>query len=164
MKMANPSRIMNFLIRAITYGNADKMTTYQELKDHALQDVAGNVRSYFEQSLRYNCTSQLPRIEQPILLIYGEKDVDFHPYAQILHTGLPHSSLFFIKDAKHPVPIQSAARMNDLIHLWVESLQEKKHKERWKLDLVIAQKLHPQMYGNVGQYPSDAEHAMHRYE
>nr|WP_246320488.1 alpha/beta hydrolase [Paenibacillus qinlingensis] len=158
IRMANPSRIMNFLIRAITYGNADKKTTYQELKDHALQDMAGNVRSYFEQSLRYSCTDRLAKIQQPVLLIYGEKDVDFHPYAQILHSGLPHSSLFFIKDAKHPVPIQSAERMNDIIHLWLESLHEKEQKERWKLDLAIAQKLHPQMYRHVNGYPSDAEH------
>jgi pimeloyl-ACP methyl ester carboxylesterase len=163
-RMANPSRIMNFLIRAITYGNADKMTTYQELKDHALQDKAGNVRSYFEQSLRYSCTNSLSKIQQPVLLIYGEKDVDFHPYAQILHTGLPHSSLFFIKDAKHPVPIQSAARMNDIIHLWVDSLKEKEQKERWKLDLTIAQKLNPQMYGNAHTYSSDAEPPMYTQE
>ncbi|KRE96879.1 hypothetical protein ASG89_30580 [Paenibacillus sp. Soil766] len=164
IRMANPSRIMNFLIRAITYGNADKKTTYQELKEHAWQDVAGNVRSYFEQSLRYNCTNKLSRIQQPVLLIYGEKDVGFHPYAQILQTGLPHSSLFFIKDAKHPVPIQSAARMNNIIQLWMESLEEKDQKERWKLDLAIAQKLHPHKYGNTDEYPSDAEHPMHKHE
>ena len=99
-----------------------------------------------------------------MLLIYGQKDVGFHPYAQILHKGLPHSSLFFIKDAKHPIPIQNATRMNDLIHLWVESLEEKEQTERWKLDLAIAQKLHPQMYGNVGEYPADRENTLQMYE
>lgn len=166
IQLANPSRIMNFLIRAITYGNADKQTTYQELKEHAMKDMSENVKSYFEQSLRYNCTGSLSKIKQPVLLIYGEKDVVFHRYAQILHKGLPNSSLFFIRDAKHPVPIQSAARMNDIIHLWVDSLhslQELEQDERWKLDLAIAQKLHPERYGNVKQHPNDEEHLTHAH-
>ncbi|OAS18396.1 alpha/beta fold hydrolase [Paenibacillus oryzisoli] len=161
VQLANPNRIMNFLIKAITYGNADTKTTYQELKEHAKQDMAENVKSYFEQSLRYSCTSSLPKIKQPVLLIYGEKDVVFHSYAQILHKGLPNSSLFFIRDAKHPVPIQSAARMNDIIHLWVDSLQEKEQDERWKLDLTIAQKLHPERYGNIDGHPNDGEHPIY---
>ncbi|MDR6554937.1 pimeloyl-ACP methyl ester carboxylesterase [Paenibacillus qinlingensis] len=159
IRMANPSRVMNLLTNAITYGNADKQTTYQELNEHALHDAAANVKSYFEQSFHYSCTTRLHSIHQPVLLIYGQKDRGFHPYAHILHEGLPNSSLFFIKGAKHPVPIQSAGRMNDIIHLWIESLDKKEQKERWKLDLAIAQKLHPQMYGTE----EDAENGFENY-
>lgn len=164
VRMANPSRIMKLLINAITYGNADKTTTYHKLNEHALHDAVGNVKSYFEQSLRYSCTSRLPMIQQPVLLIYGQKDTGFHPYAQILHKGLPQSSLFFIKNAKHPVPIQNATRMNDLIDLWMQSLEEKEQSERWELDLIIAQKLYPQLYGHVGEHTADPENTLQTYK
>ncbi|MNY62681.1 hypothetical protein D3C86_1995450 [compost metagenome] len=47
--------------------------------------------------------------------------------------------------------------MNDLIHLWIDSLKEKGQTDRKQQDLAIAQKLHPQMYGNVGEEPKDLD-------
>ncbi|OCT16574.1 hypothetical protein A8709_07800 [Paenibacillus pectinilyticus] len=159
IRMAKTRRFMKFLINAITYGNADKATTYHVLKEHSLSDEAGNVRTYFEQSLHYSCTSRLSLIKQPTLLIYGLDDPVFHQYAHILHTQLPQSSLYFIKDAKHPVPLQSAPRMNDLIHLWVDSLKEGQQnpKRRGDLDLAIAQRLNPHLYGKYQEHLVDAE-------
>ena len=116
---------MKLLIRAITFGNADKATTYHELISKLLYMMRKNVKSVFRTIPYYTCTRRLPMIQHPMLLIYGQKDLTFHPYAKILHNGLPHSSLFFIKDAKHPIPIKNATKMNDLIRLWVESLEDR---------------------------------------
>lgn len=160
IRMAKPTRIMKLLIDGITYGNADKSTTYQRLKRHALHDTSNNVKSYFQQSLSYSCTSRLSQIKQPVLLIYGQEDRIFHRYAHILHNKLPHSSLYFIKNGKHPIPFQSAERMNDLIRLWMESLDEAE-QDRGKLDLAIAQKLNPQQYGEV---ETISESLSHYYE
>ncbi|WNR45649.1 alpha/beta fold hydrolase [Paenibacillus roseipurpureus] len=146
IRLARPSRFMKLLIEALTYGNADKSTTYQKLKERATHDSEQNVKSYFEQSMHYSCTNRLSTIQQPVLLIYGLEDRAFHPYAQQIHSQLPHSSLYFIKDAKHQIPFKSAPRMNDLIQLWLDSLDEP-NAAREKLDLAIARRLNPSKYG-----------------
>jgi hypothetical protein len=83
-------------------------------------------------------------------LIYGQKNHSFHRYANLLHAELPHSSLYFIKDAKHQIPTKNSSRMNDLIRLWVESLEDVQ-TQRVLLDLAIAKKLNPVMYGEEVQ-------------
>lgn len=139
--------IRKLLARAVAYGNADMELTFQNMYGSSLHGVPDNVRSYYNYCLTYNCTSRLHYIQQPVLLIYGQKDKSFHRYAHLLHNKLPHSSLYFIKDAKHHVPIKNAVRMNDLITLWIQSLKDRE-SERVKLDFEIAKKLNPAMYSH----------------
>jgi pimeloyl-ACP methyl ester carboxylesterase len=146
-RMTGSSVLKKLLTKAIAYGNSDKETTFHHLYESSLAAAPNNVGSYFECSLMYNCTKQLPNIQHPILLIYGEKDHRFIQYANLLHNKLPHSSLYFIKDAKHQIPTKNARRMNDLIRLWIESLSDQQ-TERVKLDLGIAKKLNPAMYNS----------------
>ncbi|WP_240344074.1 alpha/beta hydrolase [Paenibacillus sp. SYP-B3998] len=144
-QMAGSRLFHKLLVKAITYGNADKQATFQHLYEDSLMDADRTVSSYYRCSQTYNCTSRLGRIQTPILLIYGEKDRRFTRYANLLHSGLPHSSLYFIKDAQHQIPTKEAERMNGLIHLWIESLDEPQ-TERLQLDLEIAKKLNPALY------------------
>ncbi|TXK84318.1 alpha/beta fold hydrolase [Paenibacillus sp. N3.4] len=145
-RMAGSGLFMNVLRNAITLGNADRDETYHRLYESSLGNTASRVQAYFNQSISYSCTSRLSGIQLPILLIYGQKDRGFHRYAQILHKKLPHSSLYFIKDAKHQIPFKNAQKMNDLIQLWVESL-DTDQTLRGELDLAIARKLNPLRYG-----------------
>lgn len=138
--------LMKLLSKAITNGNADNSSTYRQLYQSSLNDTANDVCMYFKQALSYTCTQRLRNIHHPMLLMYGQNDGSFHRYANLLHQGLPHSSLYFLKDAKHPIPVKSATRMNDLIRLWVDSLEDRQ-TERVLLDLAIAKKLNPAMYG-----------------
>lgn len=144
--MTGPVLLMDLLKKAITNGNADTAATYRQLYESSQKDTADDVCMYFKQASAYTCTHRLRNIKHPILLMYGTKDRSFHRYANILHQGLPHSSLYFLKDAKHQIPIKSAAKMNDLIRLWVESLEDQ-HTDRGLLDLSIARKMNPAMYG-----------------
>ncbi|WP_246362783.1 alpha/beta fold hydrolase [Paenibacillus alba] len=145
-RMAGSELLLKLLKKAVIYGNADNEATYRHLYESALSDASDNVQSFFEQSLTYSCTKRLHRIQHPILLIYGQKDVIFHRYATLLHKELPHSSLYFLKEAKHHIPFKQAPKMNDLIHLWIDSLEDEQ-TERAQLDLSIAKKLNPAMYG-----------------
>lgn len=133
------------LAAAISAGNADMKLTYHNLYSTARKSKADNVYDYYRYSMKYNCTRRLTSIKHPVLLIFGEKDYSFHKYAHLLHEKLPNSSLYFIKDGKHQIIIKNNSRVNDLIRLWVESLQDKK-TERSQLDLDIARKLNPAMY------------------
>lgn len=145
-RMAGSGLFMNLLKKAITFGNADNASTYHELYQSSVSDDAKSVKPYYEQALTYTCSRRLRGIEHPILLIYGQKDRTFHRYANILHEELPHSSLYFIKDAKHQIPIKNPSKMNDLIRLWVDSLEDIQ-TQRIQLDLAIAKKLNPDIYG-----------------
>lgn len=135
------------LAAAVSAGNADMMLTFQNLYGSSMKGDVRNMYEYCRNSLIYDCTHRLGAIKQPVLLIYGQKDQAYHRYAHLLHDQLPNSSLYFIKDAKHQVPIKNAVRMNDLIRLWIESLQETE-KERHELDWEIARKLNPAMYAH----------------
>ncbi|MGO4270667.1 alpha/beta fold hydrolase [Paenibacillus sp. TAF58] len=146
VQMAGSGLFMNLLKKAISFGNTDNAAAYRELYQSSVSDDAKIVKPYFEQSLTYNCTRRLRGIHHPILLIYGQKDRAFRRYANILHEELPHSSLYFIKDAKHQIPLKNPAKMNDLIRLWVDSLDDNQ-TQRVLLDLAIAKKMNPDMYG-----------------
>jgi pimeloyl-ACP methyl ester carboxylesterase len=146
-KMASITPLRYVLTAAISYGNADMELTYQNLRGSSLHGDSRNQHEYFEYSYNYNCTSKLKAIGQPMLLIYGQKDRNFHPYAHLLHDNLPNSSLYFIKNATHQIPLKEPGRMNDLIRLWVESLQDQE-TNRIKLDRRIANKLNPEMYSH----------------
>ncbi|NOU99757.1 alpha/beta fold hydrolase [Paenibacillus sp. LMG 31457] len=144
--MTGSDLLMKLLVKAITNGNADNASISRQLYESSQSDTPDNVCTYFQQALSYTCTNRLGNIQHPVLLIYGQKDGSFHRYANLLHEGLPHSSLYFFKDAKHQIPVKSAAKMNDLIRLWVESLEERQ-TERGLLDLAIARQLNPAMNG-----------------
>ncbi|MNI09447.1 AB hydrolase superfamily protein YvaM [compost metagenome] len=127
---------------AVSSGNADMRFTFNNLYASAQLGIAQHIHEYYTYSLGYNCTRRLPYIQHPMLLIYGQKDKVFHPYAHLLHHKLPNSSLYFLKDAKHQVVIKQASRMNDLVRLWIASLGNSK-KTRNELDLEIAHKMNP---------------------
>lgn len=76
---------------------------------------AKNAEQYYQYSMHYNCTVQLGEIQQPILLVYGEKDTAFHPYAKLLQERLPTSELVFVQNTKHQIPTKAAGKMNELI-------------------------------------------------
>jgi len=74
-----------------------------------------NAAQYYQSSLIYNCSAQLGEIRHPVLLVYGEKDRLFHPYAKLLRQRLPKSELIFIKNASHQIPTKRANELNELI-------------------------------------------------
>jgi pimeloyl-ACP methyl ester carboxylesterase len=74
---------------------AKNVALFRELFNDAKKGNARNAEQYYRYSLKYNCTSQLREIHLPVLLVYGEKDKHFHPYAKMLHQRLPKSELVF---------------------------------------------------------------------
>ncbi|MBD0383422.1 alpha/beta fold hydrolase [Paenibacillus sedimenti] len=143
--MASSSLFNMLLKRSVAFGNSDNGETYHRLLESSIPDHEDNLRQYYDCALNYNCTNRLSSIQHPMLLIYGQKDRSFVQYANLLHQNLPHSSLYFVKDAKHQIPTKNPGKMNDLIRLWILSLQDQQ-TERIMLDLEIARKLNPAMY------------------
>jgi pimeloyl-ACP methyl ester carboxylesterase len=144
-KMSSVRPLRSIVSAAISLGNADMRLTFQNLRKSSLHGDPRNQQQYFEYSRHYNGIGKLPYIQKPVLLIYGQNDTTYHGYAHLLHERLPKSSLYFIKDGQHHIPIKQASRMNDLIRLWIQSLEDQE-TDRDELDLEIARKLNPEMY------------------
>jgi len=108
------------LAMGISWGNKDSTDTYKQLLRTATQGYPRNMREYFEYSLSYSCTRELPRIKLPILLVYGQQDRSFYRYAEMLHHGLPKSSLYFMRGVGHQLPTKAGSRVNELIRQWLK--------------------------------------------
>lgn len=104
----------------VAWGQANtKLSLVRLLFNDAKKGYAKNVEQYYQYSLEYNCTAQLGNINHPVLLVYGEKDKGFHPYAKLLKDRLPKSELFFIRKTKHQIPTKAAAKLNELIEQFI---------------------------------------------
>lgn len=114
IKLAKP-KTLSFLALSITWGNSDTKATNKLLYDEAIKGDTRNIKQYYQYSLSYNCTDQLEKIEQPILLVYGKKDKSFHRYANQLHEKLPRNELKFLSKKKHQIPTKAAFELNQMI-------------------------------------------------
>jgi pimeloyl-ACP methyl ester carboxylesterase len=111
---------MRILALAICYGNSNNMATFRHLYQEAKKGNSKNIEQYYRYSLTYNCTSRLAEICQPVLLLYGEKDKQFHRYARIISQKLPNNELIFVKKAKHQLPTKWADEVNHLIKEFIK--------------------------------------------
>lgn len=109
---------------SIAWSQTKQLSLFRKLFNDAKQSHPGNVEQYYRYSLKYNCTSRLGEIHLPVLLVYGEEDKHFHPYAKILHQQLPKSELVFIKKADHRLPTKAAGTLNELIKQFIDRFSE----------------------------------------
>lgn len=105
---------------ALSFGQTKKLSLMRLLFNDAKKGNAKNAEQYYQYSLHYNCTAQLGQINHPVLLVYGEKDKSFHPYAHLLRQHLANSELVFIKNTKHQIPTKAADQLNKLIQQFIE--------------------------------------------
>jgi pimeloyl-ACP methyl ester carboxylesterase len=77
-------------------------------------------RSFAEADVR----DVLPRIEVPVLLVYGDKDVRAPlPVADALHAAIPHSKLVVLDGAGHIANVEAAERFNAELRAFLRSVQ-----------------------------------------
>jgi pimeloyl-ACP methyl ester carboxylesterase len=101
------------------WSQTKQLSLFYKLFNDARQGNFKNVEQYYRYSLKYNCTSRLGEIHLPVLLVYGEKDKLFYPYAKILHQQLPMNELVFIPNMDHRLPTKAAEALNELIKQFV---------------------------------------------
>jgi len=108
-------KLMKALVTSVCYGNSDTKNTFKELSIEAQKGNAKNIQQYYQFSLTYCCTSQLTKINHPVLLLYGENNKQFHPYAQLISKNIRNKQLIFVKNGKHQLPTKSPSEVNRLI-------------------------------------------------
>lgn len=111
---------------AISWSNSNTIEIFKNMYREALKGNRGNIEQYYHESLKYNCTNQLKAIDFPILLLFGEKDKNFHLYAKLLHEKLPQNELKFLHE-KHQIPTKSADKLNQFIQEFIHSNEKKDH-------------------------------------
>lgn len=107
------------LALVVSIGNADSWMTFRELLRHSVEGSRANVVQYYRAARHYSCTSEMPRVRKPILLLYGKKDKAFHKYAHELKKCLPNAELAFLEGANHQIPTKNAAEMHRLLRDWM---------------------------------------------
>lgn len=109
-----------FLGGSVGWGNADMSQTFGNLYKGAVNGHDRNIRQYYRESLRYSCTDRLHAVKQPVLLLYGQKDANFHKYAKILDERLPKRDLIFIEEVGHHIVTKAPRTMHRLMNQWME--------------------------------------------
>lgn len=110
------------IAKSIALGNADNRKTFSRLYQDAMLGDVVNWAEYFDASLKFNCTSMLKSISNPVLLLYGSKNILFHKYAHLINGEIKQSELIMIKGIDHNLPTKGAEETNKLIDTWIEKL------------------------------------------
>ncbi len=116
--LAKKERI-HWLNALVSSGNADTPSMFILLWRTARKGCAVNIRQYYEAGLAADLSESLPFIKQPVLLMYGEQDYDFHRYAMQLNAGLVNSRLLALAGHKHRLPTFAADEVNRLFSDWL---------------------------------------------
>ena len=120
--MLSNNKTLEPLALAICFANSNNKKIFWDLYREAIKGNAKNIKQYYRYSMKYNCTAQLNRIKLPVLLLYGEKDKLFHPYAHLINQKLPNNELVFVKNVKHQLPTKVAMEVNHLIKQFINKL------------------------------------------
>lgn len=115
------AKVIPILSFAVTWGNANTRQVFKKMYKEASCGDVRNIRQYYRYSLQYNCTSQLPKVNLPVLLVYGAKDSSFHKYARLLHEKLPCNELVFLAKEKHQIPTKAAVSLNEYIQRFIQN-------------------------------------------
>jgi pimeloyl-ACP methyl ester carboxylesterase len=104
--------------------NSNNNEMFRLLFTSSMKGNAINIEQYYSYSAEYNCTNQLSNIDLPVLLVYGKKDRQFHPYAKILHKRLKYNELKIVDNVKHQIPTKAADELNLYMKEFIMSLTE----------------------------------------
>jgi pimeloyl-ACP methyl ester carboxylesterase len=89
---------------------------------HAEQTDSYTLLQLYLAGHRYTCTQRLPRIHQPVLLVYGEEDKTMHAYGKLLVEHLPQAAIRYIPGVKHQVLTKKPEAFHALCHSFLQAL------------------------------------------
>lgn len=115
-------KAISIVAHSVSWGNADRLLTYQYLLEDAKRACSQNVKQYFRNALTFNCTQLLSQIEAPILLLYGKNDRVFYQYGQMINEKVANSDLRLIHRCKHQLPTKKYKEVNRFIIEFISSL------------------------------------------
>ncbi|WP_276354067.1 alpha/beta fold hydrolase [Cohnella caldifontis] len=113
----------DFLVFPQLWSNSDNIYTYRRLRGETLHGDIGKWREYMESAMAYSAVSRLPYIDQPVLLLCGERDAESLRHARTLQQGLRNDSTAFLPGRKHTLPTYGGDEAGALIRGWLYALE-----------------------------------------
>jgi pimeloyl-ACP methyl ester carboxylesterase len=78
--------------------------------------------SIAKSAIRHNMANDIPAMNQPTCLIWGEKDTVTPPeVAKDFHKLLPNSDLFWLDKCGHAAMMERPEEFNEILHTWFTS-------------------------------------------
>lgn len=96
----------------------DQSLLYQECIKADIQTAL----SYYENSMKYNCTNLLPIMNFPLLTLYGQFS-HIRPYLKIYQRHVPHMKSIIISRAFHQLPLRSHSSVNHALSTFIREIK-----------------------------------------
>jgi pimeloyl-ACP methyl ester carboxylesterase len=84
---------------------------------------------YIKSGLQYDSTSQLHKLDMPILLIYGSLEKPMHRYRIPFQKKAPQTQVVYIKHGTHQLPPRSHQEFNAIFDAFLKSLNDNKENQ-----------------------------------
>lgn len=120
---AGKLRARELISLPLAWVHADNHETFRRIRMETQSGDIGKWREYMDSALNYSAISRLEDIQQPVLLLCGEKDTEFKRYMQVLQKGLPNDSSAYIPNVKHTLPIYAPDSVGEIVRNWVKAQQ-----------------------------------------
>ncbi|WP_232696070.1 alpha/beta fold hydrolase [Brevibacillus daliensis] len=110
------------LATSICFSNANNPVTFALLLREALKGDPDTIASYYAYSLQYDCSHQLHRIKQPVLLLVGETDKRYARFGKYMSHVLPNSWIRSIPRVAHQLPTKTYQEVNLLLQQFLHTV------------------------------------------
>jgi Predicted hydrolases or acyltransferases (alpha/beta hydrolase superfamily) len=108
-----------------SWKHADNAEAFYRLRTETKAGDPEKWKEYLAACLDYRATDRLSRIEKPALLLFGENDRKYAPYARQFRQVLRRASTAWIPGADDRLPIHSADASSQLIRGWIAAIEER---------------------------------------
>lgn len=104
----------------------DPAVATKEIVDEVFATVNDRVKlvktlAIAKSAIRHNMSTDLPSMETPTCIIWGENDTVTPPdVAELFHELLPDSELFWIKECGHAPMMEHPIEFNTILDKWLE--------------------------------------------
>lgn len=104
----------------------DPTVATKEIVDEVFATVNDRVKlvktlAIAKSAIRHNMSTDLPSMETPTCIIWGENDTVTPPdVAELFHELLPDSELFWIKECGHAPMMEHPIEFNTILDKWLE--------------------------------------------
>lgn len=102
----------------------------QEIYELAVRSDAERSYEYIKSGLRYDSSSQLHKLDMPILLVYGSLAIPMHRYRIPFLKKAPHTQVVYIKNGTHQLPPRSYLEFNTIVDRFLQPLNKKYNLEK----------------------------------
>ena len=101
----------------------------KEIFELACRSDSQRSYEYIKSGLHYDSSSQLHKLDMPILLVYGSLAKPMHRYRIPFQKKAPQTQVVFIKKGTHQLPIRSYQDFNAIVDTFLKPLNDNNKKE-----------------------------------